>query len=39
VELYLYSTNTSLWRGAQLKRKHRGNFTFLPLLSTGLREK
>jgi hypothetical protein len=28
VELYLHSPNTSSWRGAQLKEKHRDNFTF-----------
>jgi hypothetical protein len=28
VELYLHSPNTPSWRGAQLKEKHRDNFTF-----------
>jgi hypothetical protein len=28
MELYLHSTNTSSWSGAQLKKKHRDNFTF-----------
>jgi hypothetical protein len=28
VELYLHSPNTPSWRGAQLKKKHRDNFTF-----------
>jgi hypothetical protein len=28
VELYLQSPNTPSWRGAQLKEKHRNNFTF-----------
>jgi hypothetical protein len=28
VELYLHSPNTPLWRSAQLKKKHRENFTF-----------
>jgi len=35
MELYLYSRNTSSWRGAQLK--HRDNFTFtLHILTTVL---
>jgi hypothetical protein len=29
VELYLHSPNTPSWRGAQLKEKHRDNFTFI----------
>jgi hypothetical protein len=34
VELYLHSSDTSSWRGAQLKQKLRDNFTFnLPLPS------
>jgi hypothetical protein len=28
VALYFHSPNTVLWRGAQLKNKHRDNFTF-----------
>jgi hypothetical protein len=28
VELYLHSPNKPSWRGAQLKTKHRDNFTF-----------
>jgi len=28
VELYLHSPNTPSWRGAELKQKHRDNFTF-----------
>jgi len=32
VELCLYSPNTPSWRGAQLKQKHRDNFT-LPYLT------
>jgi len=28
VELYLHSPNTPSWSGAQLKRKHKDNFTF-----------
>jgi hypothetical protein len=32
VELYFHSPNTPSWRGAQLKKKHRDNFTFtLPI--------
>jgi hypothetical protein len=33
MELYLHSTNTPSWRGAQLKKKHRDNFT-LPYVAT-----
>jgi hypothetical protein len=33
MELYLHSSSTPSWRGAQLK--HRDNFTFLPLPQTG----
>jgi hypothetical protein len=29
MELYLHSSNTPSWRGAQLKIKHRDNFTFI----------
>jgi hypothetical protein len=28
VELYLHSFNTSAWRDAQFKKKHRDSFTF-----------
>jgi hypothetical protein len=28
VDLYLHSPNTPSWRGAQLKKKHKDNFTF-----------
>jgi hypothetical protein len=28
VELHLHSPNTPSWRGAQLRKEHRGNFTF-----------
>jgi len=28
VELYPHSLNTSSWRGAELKKKHRDSFAF-----------
>jgi len=29
MELYLHSPDTPSWHGAQLKKKHRDNFTFI----------
>jgi hypothetical protein len=33
VELYFHSSNTPWWRGTQLKKKHRDNFTFFQVFT------
>jgi hypothetical protein len=36
VELYLHSPNTPSWRGAQLKKRQRDNFTFMFILHSAI---